>query len=658
MESIFLKLLNMSITASWIAIAVMVFRLIFKKAPKAISVAMWSLVGIRLIFPISFESAFSLIPSTKPIPEDIVYSQKPAIDSGVEVINNVVNPVLTQNFTPTVGASVNPLQVVNYVASFVWIIGVIAMLVYVLISYLKIHRQVREAVSLRDNIMICDRVETPFMFGVIRPKIYLPSGMDFSDADYVIAHENAHLQRHDHWWKPLGFLLLAVYWFNPVLWVAYILLCKDIEIACDEKVLKTMGTQVKKPYSNALINCSVSQKMIAACPLAFGEVSVKERVKNVLNYKKPAFWIVIIAVIVCAVVCTGFMTNPKTELVSSNPELDKAISQMILDQKEELNWLGECPAEGHIVYAVEENDKTATAYAKINFASFGFKNGCFCEVGFSEDLAVIKFRKNENGYEFKSIKTAEDGDGLRRSVEKMFPEKYVDIALSTNKSENADLWKQLSVYANNYLEKIGRSAKICTYSDIPSITLSDLGISVDASNKIYEHKLSYDTHVIGTTEILDNGVRYIKRTSYLSDRNIVLYTTEEYDTGKIIETIKLDGKTGDILSNDNHTYWRFDATVLKKEGNRVLVKPVNGSNESKSSGEIWVSLNSLKDSQTPNLYDGLHVCVVYDGKIEETSPASINGTVDIYLMGDIYYYGNEKVANKPAEPSTTSISIG
>lgn len=658
MESIFLKLLNMSITASWIAIAVMVFRLIFKKAPKVISVAMWALVGIRLVFPISFESAFSLIPSTKTIPEDIVYSQKPAIDSGVEVINNVVNPVLTQNFTPTVDASINPLQVVNYVASFIWLFGMIAMLAYILVSYLKIHRQVSEAVLLKDNIMICDRIATPFIFGVIRPKIYLPSNIDFSDADYIIAHENAHLQRHDHWWKPLGFLLLTVYWFNPILWVAYILLCKDIEIACDEKVLKTMGTQAKKPYSNALINCSVSQKMITACPLAFGEVSVKERVKNVLNYKKPAFWIVIIAVIVCAVVCTGFMTNPKSELVSSNPELDKAISQVILDKNAKLNWLGECPAEGHIVYAVEENEKTATAYIKINFASFGFKNGYFCEVGFSEDLAAIKFSKNENGYKFKSMKTADSGEGLSRSVEKMFPKKYVDIALSTSESEKADLWEQLSVYANNYLKKIGRTAKICTYSDKPSITFTDLGISVDASNKISEHKLSYDGFEIGTEEILDNGVRYIKRTSYLSDRDIVLFTTEEYETGKIIETIKVDGKTGDLLSKDNHTYWSFDATVLEKKGNKVLVKPVNGSKESKSSDKIWVSLNSLKDGETPDLYDDLNVCVVYDGIIEETYPALINGTVDIYIMADIYYYENAKISNEATEPSTTSISIG
>lgn len=158
---------------------------------------------------------------------------------------------------------------------------------------------------------MCDRIDTPFILGVFRPRIYLPSNMSEQDVTYVLAHEQAHIKRHDHWWKPLGFALLTIYWFHPILWIAYVLLCRDIELACDEKVIKEMGIDIKKPYSDALINCSIPRRAITACPLAFGEVGVKERVKTVLNYKKPAFWIVLIAVIACVIVAVCFLTNPK-----------------------------------------------------------------------------------------------------------------------------------------------------------------------------------------------------------------------------------------------------------------------------------------------------------------------------------------------------------
>lgn len=310
MEAIFLKILNMSITASWLVLAIIILRLLLKKAPKAISVFMWALVGVRLICPFSFESILSLIPSAETVPQDIIYSEAPAIHSGVPIFNSTVNPIISENLAPEVGASVNPMQIVAFVASVVWIVGIVAMVLYTVISYFRIHRKVREAVPYQENIWLCDHIDTPFILGVIRPRIYLPSNMNEQDIEYVIAHEKAHLKRHDHWWKPLGFLLLTVYWFNPILWIAYILLCKDIELACDEKVIKDMGTEIKKPYSEALINCSVPRKMISACPLAFGEVGVKGRVKSVLNYKKPAFWIIAVAVVASIVVAVCFLTNP------------------------------------------------------------------------------------------------------------------------------------------------------------------------------------------------------------------------------------------------------------------------------------------------------------------------------------------------------------
>jgi antirepressor regulating drug resistance, predicted signal transduction N-terminal membrane component len=310
MEAVFLKILNMSIAASWIVLAVIAVRQLLKKAPKWITVLMWGLVGIRLVCPFSLESVFSLIPSAETVPGDILYTNTPTIHSGVEAFNSVVNPIISDSLAPAVGASVNPIQVIAFAASVIWIAGIVAMFIYTVVSYIRIYRKVKEAVPYKDNIWLCDHVDTPFILGVIRPKIYVPSAMSEQDMKYVIAHENTHLKRHDHWWKPLGFLLLTVYWFNPILWVAYVLLCRDIELACDEKVIQDMGTESKKPYSDALINCSVPRRMIAACPLAFGEVGVKGRVKSVLNYRKPAFWIIVAAIMASIVLAVCFLTDP------------------------------------------------------------------------------------------------------------------------------------------------------------------------------------------------------------------------------------------------------------------------------------------------------------------------------------------------------------
>ncbi len=335
MDAVFLKILNMSITASWIVLAVIAARLLLKKAPKWITVLMWGLVGIRLVFPFSLESVFSLIPSAETVPSDILYTNTPTIHSGVEAINSVVNPIISDSLAPAVGASINPIQVIAFTASTIWIVGMVAMLIYTVVSYIRIHRKVKEAVPYQDNIRLCDHVDTPFILGVVRPKIYLPSAMREQDMKYVIAHENTHLKRHDHWWKPLGFLLLTVYWFNPILWIAYVLLCRDIELACDEKVIQDMGTENKKPYSEALINCSVPRRMIAACPLAFGECGVKERVKSVLNYRKPAFWIIVAAIIAGIVLAVCFLTNP-----AESPEFGMD-GNNVSDQSGRIAWLRE-----------------------------------------------------------------------------------------------------------------------------------------------------------------------------------------------------------------------------------------------------------------------------------------------------------------------------
>ena len=310
MNELFLKIINMSISASWLVLAVLILRIVLKKAPKWVSVLLWGIVAIRLICPFSFESALSLIPSTETIPLNIGMDTTPAIDSGISVINNAVNPIIRQSNTPANGASINPLQIAVGILENIWILGVVALLLYTAISYWRLRRKVDTAVLYKDNIYQGENVSTPFVLGIIRPGIYLPFKLDGQNLEHVVAHEQAHIRRKDHWWKPLGFLLLAIHWFNPLMWVGYILLCRDIELACDEKVIKELGTEERADYSAALLFCSVNRHMISACPLAFGEVGVKERVKSIMNYRKPTFWIIMIAVVACACVAVCFLTNP------------------------------------------------------------------------------------------------------------------------------------------------------------------------------------------------------------------------------------------------------------------------------------------------------------------------------------------------------------
>lgn len=304
---LFFWVINTSISASFLVGAIVILRLVLKKAPKAVFVALWGLVAIRLICPFTIESALSLIPSAETIPTEQFYYQEAMHDD--YNISIVDNPVYPETVTYTTGSvdSAGLKSVVYYLA---WICGAGAMLIYAAVSYFIVRHKVKISERLRDNIRLCDGIKTPFILGIIRPYIYIPSDMNEQDADYVIAHEKAHLKRRDHWWKPFGFLLLAFHWFNPVMWIAYILLCRDIELACDEKVIRNLGDEIKKPYSEALLNCSAPKKMIAACPLAFGEVGVKQRIKSVLSYKKPAFWIIIIAVVASVAVAVCFMTNP------------------------------------------------------------------------------------------------------------------------------------------------------------------------------------------------------------------------------------------------------------------------------------------------------------------------------------------------------------
>ncbi len=309
MSEFFLNIVNMSISASWIVLAVLLLRLLLKKAPKWINGILWGIVGLRLIMPFSFESIFSLIPSSETISK-APDSPRPHFESGVTIIDNQVNDYLGEHYYEVVTRPTGHFADITTILAIVWIVGIVLLLAYTIISYSRVKNKIGTAVLLRDNIYQSENVISPFVLGIIKPKIYLPFNMNEQDMEHVIAHEQAHINRKDHWWKPLGFLILTLHWFNPLMWLGYVLLCRDIELACDEKVIKELNTEQKADYSQALLNCSVNRRMIAACPLAFGEVGVKDRVKSILNYKKPAFGIIVVAIIASIAVAVCFLTNP------------------------------------------------------------------------------------------------------------------------------------------------------------------------------------------------------------------------------------------------------------------------------------------------------------------------------------------------------------
>lgn len=335
MGELFLKLLNMSITAGWLILAVLCIRLLFRKIPKWVTCLLWGVVAVRLIFPFSIESVFSLQPSAEPIKtstivEGDVVPFVPSIDSNLEIVKNTVNPILAETFAYQESESAAPLQVFAGIAGNVWLCGMAVLFLFAIVSMIRLRRCVREAVLFKENIYICDAVRSPFILGIIKPRIYLSSSLSEEEAEYIIAHERAHLKRKDHFWKPLGYLLLCIYWFHPLCWIAYMMLCRDIELACDEKVIKDMHFEDKKEYSRVLLSCATQRHLVLACPLAFGEVGVKERVKTVLDYKRPAFWITIAAIAVCILVAICFLTNPKKDIEDVTAERDNSIYENIV----------------------------------------------------------------------------------------------------------------------------------------------------------------------------------------------------------------------------------------------------------------------------------------------------------------------------------------
>ena len=489
MTEFFLNVVNMSISASWLVCAVLLLRLLLKKAPKWINVLLWGIVAVRLICPFSFESVLSLIPSSQTINPEIALNA-PVIDSGVTIIDNVINPIIgeaTISLQPE--KDVNLFQFIMPYLAGVWLVGIAALLIYTLISFLRLKRKIGTAVLLRDNIYQSEAVVSPFVLGVIKPKIYLPFNMNGQDMNHVIAHERAHIRRKDHFWKPLGFLILTLHWFNPVVWFGYILLCRDIELACDEKVVKELNNEQRAYYSEALLACSVNRRMIAACPLAFGEVGVKDRIKSVLNYKKPAFWIIVVAIVVSITVAVCFLTNPvNSSVYNSRYETGKCLYSYVVSADNETK-------SNELVFDITSDGKVYKIFGDDTTDELGvLKESDYTaeelEAAIKNQDAKLNIGNIKNAYELSDCIFLQKSNGTVYLVQ-FFSDGRIMSVFKLNRIDKSDIQNgsyKLSeeIYFNGL------------YSYVPNFENDRIEISTNGGMHIY--------HFIG--EELSTGARY------------------------------------------------------------------------------------------------------------------------------------------------------
>ena len=660
MNELFLKIINMSISASWLVLAVLILRLVLKKAPKWVNVLLWGIVAVRLICPFSFESVLSLIPSAETIPLNIGMDTTPTINSGINAINNAVNPIISQSNTPMAGASVNPLQITIGIYEYIWIFGMIALALYTAISYWRLSRKVDTAVRYKDNIFQSENVNSPFVLGIIKPRIYLPFNMNGQNLEHVVAHEQAHIRRKDHLWKPLGFLLLTIHWFNPLMWLAYVLLCRDIELACDEKVIKKLGNEQRADYTQALVACSVNRRMIAACPLAFGEVGVKERVKSVMNYKKPAFWIVVLAVMSCVVVAACFLTNPKQDSFTIRIVVPAGSTEEIVYQEdfaysdEEISPLGNkitiSSGEGlgdtevvlKPIQVKEENAYEPTYLTPGMPVEMDVEKGAWFKVGVNvqnptdEDIIVyvevegveVRISDEINSviewFDYTENPSAMDDEStIKLPI-------YPDVTFSYNQTQiiaskpfdTSELTSQTILIA-------GMPIWNAYFTDLTGDGFPEICATYTWGSGIIDSRIVVCDYVNGASyELSDRGNFDFTLRQDEQDGRLYVDKTK-YNSNELVETGRLVFKNNciQIEGFSNETHQVFQAEILEIYDGYYLVKPVEGSWELSSTDRIEVPIRNAHPSPEPEVGDVIEI--EYSGEILETYPARI---ADVYSI--------------------------
>ena len=664
MNELFLKIINMSISASWLVLAVLILRLILKKAPKWVNVLLWGIVAIRLICPFSFESALSLIPSAETFPEKVISGPSFDIQTGISPVDNRINDYLGDRYFEGVTVSTNNGNNIMTILTSVWIIGILLLVAYTIISYRRLHREIDTAVRYKDNIFQSENVNSPFVLGIIKPRIYLPFKMDSQDLEHVVAHEQAHIQRKDHWWKPLGFLLLTIHWFNPLMWLSYVLLCRDIELACDEKVIKELGNEQRADYTQALVACSVNRRMIAACPLAFGEVGVKERVKSVMNYKKPAFWIIVLAVIACVVVAVCFLTNPKQDSYTLRIVVPAESQEEFVYSDEEVStiknsikiWSGDGLGDTEVLLS-PVNETTETGYTATYLThgmpvEFDAEKNTWFRIGVNiqnptdEDIIVYVEVENVEVRISDEINSVIEWFDYTENPSAMDDEStiklpiYPDVTFSYNQTQiiaskpfdtseltgQAILIDGMPIWNAYFADLTGDGfPEICaTYTWGSGIIDSRVVICDYANGASYElSDRGYFDFTLRQDE--QDGRLYVDKTKYNSD--------ELVETGRLVfknNCIQVEG-----FSNEAHQV--FQAEILKIHDGYYLVKPVEGSWELSSADRIEVPIRNAHPSPEPEIGDVIEI--EYSGEILETYPARIADVYGIKVVEEAETWG-------------------
>ena len=648
MSDLFLKIVNMSISASWLVVAVLILRLVLKKAPKWVNVLLWGIVAVRLICPFSFESALSLIPSAETFPEKIISGPSFDVQTGITPIDNRINDYLGDRYFEGVTVPTNNGNNVMTILTIVWIIGILLLATYTVISYWRLHREIDTAVRYKDNIFQSENVSSPFVLGIINPRIYLPFSMNEQDMEHVVAHEQAHIRRKDHWWKPLGFLLLTIHWFNPLMWLAYVLLCRDIELACDEKVIKGLSNEQRADYTQALVACSVNRRMIAACPLAFGEVGVKERVKSVMNYKKPAFWVIILAVIACVIVAVCFLTNPKQDSYTLRIVVPAGSQEEFVYSHEEVStiknsikiWSGDGLGDTEVllfpVNKTAETGYTATYLTHGMPVEFDAEKDTWYKIGVNmqnstnEDIIVYVEVENVEVRIVDEINSVIEWFDYLETPDEMKWDGSLEISL-TEFPDVTFRW----TYGEMLAVKGSKSTSLYTgmpiwnayFCDLTGDGLPELCSSISWGSGMIDNRVIIYDYANGVSyELSDRGcfdftLRFHEADGYLYVDKRKYNTDELVETGRLVfknNTIQIEG-----FSNEAHQV--FQAEILEIHGGHYLVKPVEGSWELNSADRIEVPIRNVHPSPEPEIGDVIEI--EYSGEILETYPAQI---ADVY----------------------------
>ena len=653
MSDLFLKIVNMSISASWLIFAVLILRLVLKKAPKWVNVLLWGIVAVRLICPFSFESALSLIPSAETFPEKIISGPSFDVQTGITPIDNRINDYLGDRYFEGVTVPANNGNTIMTILTIVWTIGILLLVAYTVISYWRLNRKVDTAVRYKDNIFQSENVSSPFVLGLIKPRIYLPFKLDGQDMEHVVAHEQAHIRRKDHWWKPLGFLLLTIHWFNPLMWLAYVLLCRDIELACDEKVIKGLGNEQRADYTQALVACSVNRRMIAACPLAFGEVGVKERVKSVMNYKKPAFWVIILAVIACVIVAVCFLTNPKQDRYTLRIVVPAGSQEEFVYTDEEVStvrnsikiWSGDGLGDTEVLLS-PVNKTTETGYTA-TYLTHGmpvefdaekdtwFKIGVNMQNSTNEDIIVYVEVENVEVRIVDEINSVIEWFDYLETPDEMKWDGSLEISL-TEFPDVTFRWTSGEMLA----VKGSKSTSLYTgmpiwnayFCDLTGDGLPELCSTISWGSGMIDNRVIIYDYANGVSyELSDRG--YFDFTLRFHEADGYLYVDKKkYNTDELVETGRLVFKNNTIqiegFSNEAHQV--FQAEILEIHGGHYLVKPVEGSWELNSADRIEVPVRNVHPSPEPEIGDVIEI--EYSGEILETYPAQITDVYGIKII--------------------------